>query len=54
MRLFIPSLPSPYLTTASESVTALLNFFMMTDGSSRMETEAFGFGSDLDIFCVGF
>ena len=27
IKLFIPSLPSAYFTTESESVTALLNFF---------------------------
>jgi hypothetical protein len=27
-----------------------LNFFIITEGSSRMETDAFGFGSDFDIF----
>ena len=49
----MPSLPSLNITLASLSVTALRNLRMMVSWSSRMEMNAFGLVSDLDIFFVG-
>ena len=53
IRLLIPSLPSLKHTTASESVTARLNFLIMSSRLSRIAIYAFGFESDLLIFFAG-
>ena len=46
-------MPAANLTSVSESVTALLTFLMMVSGGSRIEMNALGFSSDLDIFFAG-
>ena len=49
----MPGRPSSYAIRPSLSVTARLNFFVITAGSSRIEIYEFGLVSDLLIFFSG-
>ena len=53
IRFVTPGLSSPRRTSEPESVTADLNFFMTTSGSSRIRTVPCGVPEVVDIFFVG-